>query len=54
MHTLMIRKMVAATKEENLQLIGISEHAPYISITVDSFYSNNLEIIPKIINGIES
>ncbi|MGN1181880.1 MAG: phosphatase [Faecalibacillus sp.] len=60
MHTLVsghaygtIREMVEAAKEKNLQLIGISEHAPGIPGTVDPFYYLNLEVIPRIIDGIE-
>ncbi len=48
-----IREMVDAAKKQNLELIGISEHAPGIPGTVDPFYYNNLEIIPKTINDIE-
>lgn len=48
-----IREMAAAAREQNLQLIGISEHAPGIPGTADPFYYRNLEVIPKIINGVE-
>lgn len=48
-----IREMAAAARERNLQLIGISEHAPGIPGTADPFYYRNLEVIPKIINGVE-
>ena len=41
-----IREMAAAAKEQQLQLIGISEHAPGIPGTVDPFYYGNLRVIP--------
>ncbi len=60
MHTLVsghaygtIREMVIEAKQQGLQLIGISEHAPGIPGTVDPFYYCNLEIIPAKIEGIE-
>lgn len=45
--------MAASAKEKGLELIGISEHGPGIPGTVDSFYYSNLEVIPRIINGVE-
>lgn len=48
-----IREMVQAAKEQKLQLIGISEHAPGIPGTVDPFYYLNLHVIPRQIDGIE-
>lgn len=48
-----IREMAAAAKERNLALIGISEHAPGIPGTVNPFYYRNLEVIPRMINGVE-
>ena len=48
-----IREMVNSAKEQELQLIGISEHGPGIPGTVNPFYYLNLEVIPKIINGVE-
>lgn len=60
MHTLVsghaygtIREMAAAAKEQGLQLIGISEHAPGIPGTVNPFYYSNLEIIPPVLHDIE-
>lgn len=60
MHTLVsghaygtIREMAAAAEEQDLQLIGISEHGPGIPGTVNPFYYRNLEIIPRSINGVE-
>ena len=48
-----IREMAAAAKEQQLQLIGISEHAPGIPGTVDPFYYGNLRVIPRVIAGTE-
>ena len=48
-----IREMAAAAKEQQLQLIGISEHAPGIPGTVDPFYYGNLRVIPRMIDGVE-
>lgn len=48
-----IREMVASAKKQNLNLIGISEHAPGIPGTVDPFYYYNLEILPDMIDDIE-
>ena len=48
-----IREMAAVAKEQNLALIGISEHAPGIPGTVNPFYYRNLEVIPRMINGVE-
>ena len=48
-----INEMVNASKDKGLKLIGISEHAPGIPGTTDPFYYGNLEVIPKVINGVE-
>lgn len=48
-----IREMATAAKEQNLELIGITEHAPGIPGTVDPFYYKNLAVIPKKIGGVE-
>ena len=48
-----IREMVSAAKQQDLKLIGVSEHGPGIPGTVDPFYYGNLEIIPDVINGME-
>ena len=48
-----IREMAAAAKEQKLELIGITEHAPGIPGTVDPFYYKNLTVIPRKINGVE-
>lgn len=48
-----IREMAAAASGQGLKMIGISEHAPGIPGTTDPFYYLNIEIIPRIIHGIE-
>lgn len=48
-----IREMAAAAKEQKLELIGITEHAPGIPGTVDPFYYKNLAVIPRRIGGVE-
>ena len=48
-----IREMAAAAKEQDLKLIGITEHAPGIPGTMDPFYFKNLTAIPRVIHGVE-
>ena len=48
-----IREMAAAAKQQDLQLLGISEHAPGIPGTADPFYYLNLGVIPREISGVE-
>ena len=54
-----IREMVQAASEMNLEVIGLTEHAPGIPGTVDPFYYLNLKAIPeelygvRVINGCE-
>lgn len=48
-----IREMAAAASEKKLELIGITEHAPGIPGTVDPFYYDNLEVIPREISGVK-
>lgn len=48
-----IREMAMEAKEQQLQLLGISEHAPGIPGTVDPFYYNNLTVIPREIYGVQ-
>ncbi len=48
-----IREMVQGAKDRQLQLIGITEHAPGTPGAIDPFYFVNLHVIPRIINGIE-
>ncbi|RGY96679.1 phosphatase [Clostridium sp. AM58-1XD] len=47
-----IREMARAAADQNLQLLGISEHAPGIPGTVDPFYYRNLEVIPRDLFGV--
>ena len=60
MHTLMsghaygtIREMAQAAYENDLKVIGITEHAPGIPGTCNPFYFKNFEVIPRIINQVE-
>ncbi|MGI6010104.1 MAG: phosphatase [Ruminococcus sp.] len=60
MHTLVsghaygtIREMMHAAKEKGLKLIGISEHGPGIPAAMDPFYFLNLQVIPRVIEGVE-
>jgi Histidinol phosphatase and related hydrolases of the PHP family len=60
MHTLVsghaygtIREMAYVAKEKQLQLIGISEHAPGMKGTVDPIYFLNLEVVPRTLYGVE-
>ena len=48
-----IREMAAVAKDQNLSLIWISEHAHGIPGTENPFYYLNLEVIPRMINGVE-
>ncbi len=48
-----IREMAKAASEQHLQLLGISEHAPGIPGTVNPFYYNNLQAIPRNLYGVE-
>lgn len=48
-----IREMAMEASKQQLQLLGISEHAPGIPGTVDPFYYNNLTVIPRTIYGVK-
>lgn len=48
-----IREMAKAAADKNLQILGISEHAPGIPGTVDPFYYLNLEVIPRELYGVK-
>lgn len=48
-----IREMAKEASKQQLQLLGISEHAPGIPGTVDPFYYNNLTVIPRVIYGVK-
>lgn len=47
-----IREMAQAASERQLQLLGISEHAPGIPGTVNPFYFFNLNVVPRILYGV--
>ena len=48
-----IWEMAMAASEKNLQMIGITEHAPGIPGTVDPFYYGNLKVVPRNLYGVE-
>lgn len=48
-----IREMAKEAAEQQLQLLGITEHAPGIPGTVDPFYYNNLTVIPRTLYGVK-
>ena len=60
MHTLVsghaygtIREMAQAAQAKGLEMIGITEHAPVIPGTVDPFYYNNLQAVPRELYGVQ-
>lgn len=48
-----IREMALEASNRELKLLGISEHAPGIPGTVHPFYYNNLQVIPRVLYGVE-
>lgn len=48
-----IREMAFSAKEQGLEIIGFSEHAPGIPGTCDSFYYRNLKAIPRNLYGVK-
>ncbi len=48
-----IREMAKAAADKQLQILGVSEHAPGIPGTVDPFYYLNLEVIPRELYGVK-
>ena len=48
-----LREMAAAAAERGLKLLGSSDHAPGIPGTCDPLYFRNLEVIPKVLSGVE-
>ncbi|MBQ7156083.1 MAG: hypothetical protein IJR85_11090 [Synergistaceae bacterium] len=46
-----IREMAFAASEKNLDMLGITEHAPGIPGTVDRIYFCNLSVIPRELYG---
>jgi putative hydrolase len=60
MHTLVsghaygtIREMAAGAAEQNLQMIGITEHGPGVPGTCDPIYYLNLKAAPRYLYGVE-
>ncbi len=48
-----IREMAQAAAEKNLDLLGISEHAPGIPGTCEPIYFSNLRVAPRNLYGVE-
>ena len=48
-----IREMAEAAKDKDLELLGLSDHAPGIPGTVDPIYFLNLNVIPRTLYGVE-
>lgn len=48
-----IQEMITSAKEKNLQLLGISEHAPAMPGSCQEIYFSNLNVFPDTINGIK-
>ncbi|MGN0159577.1 MAG: phosphatase [Brotaphodocola sp.] len=48
-----IREMAWEAKEKGLLLLGISEHAPGIPGTCDPIYFSNLNVVPRLLYGVE-
>lgn len=48
-----IREMAQAAAEQQLQVLGITEHAPGIPGTTDPFYYCNLTVIPRQLYGVQ-
>jgi putative hydrolase len=42
-----LQEMVAAAREKNLDILGITEHAPSIPGTCDPIYFRNLHVVPR-------
>lgn len=47
-----IQEMIAGAKEKNLQLLGISEHAPAMPGSCQEIYFSNLNVFPDTIDGL--
>ena len=47
-----IREMAQAAAEQQLRVLGITEHAPGVPGTVDPFYFLNLSAVPKTLYGV--
>lgn len=47
-----IREMAQAASERNLQILGVSEHAPGIPGTTDPIHFTNLSAVPRTLYGV--
>lgn len=47
-----LQEMVAAAKQKNLEILGITEHAPGIPGTCNPIYFRNLHVVPRQIDGL--
>lgn len=47
-----LQEMVEGARIRNLQVLGITEHAPGIPGTCSPIYFRNLHVVPRIINGV--
>ncbi len=47
-----LQEMVTAAKEKNLEILGITEHAPGIPGTCDPIYFRNLHVVPRQFDGL--
>lgn len=48
-----LQEMVAAAKEKELSIIGITEHARMMPGTCNDMYFRNLRVVPKEIDGVK-
>lgn len=48
-----IREMARAAQKKGLLMIGFAEHAPGIPGSIDPFYYNNLQVVPKELYGVK-
>ena len=48
-----LQEMAKAASEKELQLLGITEHAPGIPGTCDPIYFRNLHVVPRMMYGVE-
>jgi Histidinol phosphatase and related hydrolases of the PHP family len=48
-----IREMAKAASEKNLELLGITEHAPMMPGTCHDFYFQNLRVVDRELYGVE-
>ena len=48
-----LREMAKAAAEKGLELLGITEHAPKMPGSCQTFYFRNLKVVPRTLYGIE-